>query len=72
MTVRELIHRLKYYDPNAEVLYKENMYKIEHGASIHDIFPTDNLKGDKFVILLSDKIEWHNGGKNEKSTIDKS
>lgn len=66
MTVKELIHKLKYYDPNAEVVYKETAYNTELEKPICDMFPTDNQKGDKFVVLLSDTIGGHNGTRTYK------
>lgn len=53
MTVKELIHKLKYYDPNAEVVYKLNMDSIEQGNSINETFGTENSQGKKYVILLT-------------------
>ena len=56
MTVKELIHKLKYYDPNAEVVYKLNMDSIEQGNSINETFGTENGQGKKYVILLTTPI----------------
>ena len=65
MTVKELIHKLKYYDPNAEVMYKETINYTDVEKYICDMFLTDNQKGDKFVILLSDTTERYNGTKSD-------
>lgn len=53
MTVKELIHKLKYYDPNAEVVYNSDVKKVEQGTSINETFGTENGQGKKYVVLLT-------------------
>lgn len=56
MTVNELIHKLKYYDANAEVIYKLDMNNTEQGNSINETFGTENGQGKKYVVLLTTPI----------------
>lgn len=57
MTVKELIHKLKYYDPNAEVIYKLDINSTEQGNSINETFGTENGQGKKYVVLLTVSTE---------------
>lgn len=60
MTVRELIHKLKYYNPNAEVVYIDSLYKDGYGKPINDIYPNGEENNCNHLFLTGDYLVKNN------------